>query len=137
MTYNDKKTYLEQYQSAIMKIKGLRYEKEKWEGVGVDIAQKYSDMPLCGGNTSKVERSAVGSGSILETICSEMREAEQLRDEIKTAIDSVKKPRYRQILELRYVHGMPPYKIAREWDKSERNVQKVLKCAICEMGCEK
>ena len=138
MKYEDKLKYLCQYQDVIRKIKGLEFEREKWHNIGLDIAQKYSDMPPCGGSDSKVEKSAVGAQAIYETICEEEAAAKILREEIKKAIQTVKKARYRQVLEMRYINGMTVYRIADEYSKSEQNIRKILKNAVCEIeigGC--
>lgn len=133
MKYEDKIKYLSQYQDVMRRIKGLEFEREKWHNIGLDIAQKYSDMPPCGNSDSKVEKSAVGAQAIYETICEEEEAAKILREDIKKSIQTVKKARHRQVLEMRYINGMTLYRIALEYEKSERNIRNIIKNAVCEI----
>ena len=68
---------------------------------------------------------------ILQKIDDEIKTAESLRDDIQKAIKSkCSKERYRELLEYRYINGMPLRAIADIIEKDERTARRVLNSAI-------
>ena len=131
MTYNEKKQFLEAYGYSIRKIKRLQQEYEEWETIGTNITQKFSNTPVqVSGNRSRVEKCAVHLANIQEAILEEMQEAEYTRNEIESAINSIKDTRRRELIQMRYVKNMPVWKIAGKLDKDVDNVYKMLRRAI-------
>ena len=134
MNYEEKVEFLKGYRYAVLTIKGLEAEKQRWRDYGVDIAQKYNDMPIAqGGSEGRVSKSATGVVGIEEKRAEELNKAFEERDKVCSAIDGLKNRRYRIILYLHYVSMMPFRAIARELDKSERNVIEVHKKAVKEL----
>ena len=131
MTYTEKKQFLEAYGYSIRKIKRLQQEYEEWETIGTNITQKFSNTPVqVSGNRSRVEKCAVHLANIQEAILEEMQEAEYARNEIESAINSIKDTRRRELIQMRYVKNMPVWKIAGKLDKDVDNVYKMLRRAI-------
>ena len=131
MTYNEKKQFLEGYGYSIRRIKRLQQEYEEWETIGTNITQKFSNTPVqVSGNRSRVEKCAVHLANIQMAILEEMQEAEYTRNEIETAINSIKDTRRRELIQMRYVKNMPVWKIAGKLDKDVDNVYKMLRRTI-------
>ena len=134
MTYNEKKQFLEAYGYSVRRIKRLQQEYEEWETIGTNITQKFSNTPVqVSGNRSRVEKCAIHLANIQQAILDEMQEAEYTRNEVETAINSIKDTRRRELIQMRYVKNMPVWKIATTIGKDKDNVYKMIQTVIRRM----
>lgn len=131
MTYNEKKSYLESYGYNMRRIKRLQQEYEEWETIGTNITQKFSNTPIkMSGNQSKIEKCAIHLANIQDQILQEMEEAEYTRREIENLISTIRDSRRREIIELRFLKGVPVSKIAHKYGKDANNIHRTIRKTI-------
>lgn len=131
MTYRQKKTFLESYLANARRIKALTYEIERWETLATGITQKLKQDVVSGGAVdSKIENYAIKIVELENQLQLEINAAMQTRDETLYIISKAKNYRYRELLELRYVNGLSVRRIAREMEKTEDNIYKLIRLAI-------
>ena len=131
MTYEGKKAYLEGYIRCMRRIEALSFEYEKWEAIGTKSNQGYSPAPGGGNNSSKTETGGMNMADIMLQIEEERKATKKLRDEIQKAIRTKSaKRRYAELLEYRYINGLPNGKIAELIEKDKRSVERAIKAAI-------
>lgn len=86
-------------------------------------------MPKGGGNAGFV--SAIEAiDKLLSKLSEKITEKIALREEIEEAVGSVEDKRYREVLTLRYIHGMRFVKIAAAMNYEERNVYELCNDAL-------
>lgn len=131
MTYREKKRYFEGYIYYMRKIKGLEYELEKWRTMATSITQKISPVIV---NTnevsSRVERCAIKTTEIMQTIVEDMASAENERRQIFDTINNIRDTRKRELMTLRYINNVPVSKIAIEYGTDENNIYRQLRRTI-------
>lgn len=131
MTYNEKKRYLEGYVYSMRRVKSLCRELEEWQTIATNITQKITPVTVKNhDNRSKIEDCAIRIAGIEETLIEEIKQAEYNKTTIAAAIESIKNPRRREIIEMRYVHAIPVSKIATEFNKGEDNIYKIIRKTI-------
>lgn len=134
MTYGEKKRFLEGYSSSVRRIKGLQREIEEWQTIATSITQKITPVIVKNSdNQSKVEKCAIRIAEIQDVLIKEMEDAEYNRDAIQDAINGIRDSRRRDLIELRYVHCVPVHTIAKEMNKSEDNIYKMIRKTIKRM----
>lgn len=131
MEYKEKVAYLESYRSLYARCVGLEAELQQWTDLGLRINQRYDVQGGHGGDVnSKVETSGLNTSEICRKIELELKEATNSRDTVKKLLKSPKKDYHRTVLELRYINGLPIWRIARILHKSEETIKGVLRTAI-------
>lgn len=134
MTYNEKKRFLEGYISSVRRIKGLQRELEEWQTIATGITQKLQDIPIkASGNKSKIEDCALRIAEIEADLIEEIEEAEYNKRQIADVVGRIKDTRRREIIELRYVHGLSVNMISFELDKDRENIYKTIRRTIKNM----
>lgn len=134
MTYNEKKRYLEGYAYSMRRVKSLCRELEEWQTIATNITQKLSPVTVKNHDThSKIEDCAIRIAGIEQNLIEEIAQAEYNKQQIETSILSIKNPRRREIIEMRYVHAIPVSKIAVTLDKGEDNIYKIIRKTIKSM----
>ena len=132
--FERKKIFLQQYQDAQKRIYALTEEMEKWGCIATKVNQAY-DITGCGnGNgSSKAETGAVNITALLAQIQAEIRTAENVRGMVVKACEKAPKRRYKALLQMRFVNGLSPAKIAEACDKDERSIRRSINHAIDEL----
>jgi len=134
MTYNEKKRYLEGYISSVRRIKGLQRELEEWQTIATNITQKLREIPIRSSNPgNKMEDCAMQMAEIEDKLLKEMQEANLKRDQVQESVSKIRDTRRREIIELRYVHGLSVNRISYELDKDRDNVYKIIRRTIKSM----
>lgn len=132
--FERKKMYLNQYQEAQRKIAGLTAEMEKWGCLATKVNQAYNLGGSGGGSgSSKAETGAVNITALLAQIQAEIRAAENVRGMVVKACEKAPKRRYKALLQMRFVNGLSPAKIAEACDKDERSIRRSINHAIDEL----
>ena len=132
--FERKKLYLNQYQEAQRKIAGLTAEMEKWGCLATKVNQAYNLGGSGGGNgSSKAETGAVNITALLAQIQAEIITAENVRGMVVKACEKATKRRYKALLQMRFVNGLSPAKIAEACDKDERSIRRSINHAIDEL----
>lgn len=135
MTYNEKKRFLESYTVSVRKIKGLQRELEEWTTIATNITQKLKPIMVQNGLTnSKIEECAIKIANIEDQIVQEISKAEQNKQQIEAAVNTIKDSRRREIITLRYINGLSVAIISYELDKEYDNVYKMIRTAIKSMN---
>ena len=132
MTLDEKREYLKQYQMAQNSIVGLTHELEKWQALGVRVNNALSTGGS-GSNVkqSKIEQSAVNTADILRTIQTEIDgEIAKRQSIIESLNQNCKKYRHREILKMRYIHGMSNSQIAKQLGKDTKSVSNLVTAAL-------
>ena len=134
MTYNEKKRFLESYISSVRRIKGLQREIEEWTTIATGITQKLRDIPIRSSNSgNKIEDCAVRIAEFENQLVEELEEAEYNRVQVQDALNQIRDSRRREIMELRYVHGLTVNMISYELDKDQDNIHKIIRRTIKSM----
>jgi len=101
---------------------------------GTEVNNAISATCAAGNNESKVEKSAVNVADIVTTLQECLNTALNQRDEVLNVIETkCSKMRYREVLEMRFVHGMSEYEISKVIKKEEKSVSKIITTAIKEL----
>lgn len=135
MEVKEKREYLGEYQRIQNHIAGLTHEIEKWKSIGdkVNSAMDASGIHA-GGNSSKVENSAVNTADILRDIQNDVNRAKKQRDDIITIInEKSSKMRHRELLTMHFVNGMSVSKIAKQLKKEDKTVANAITVALKEL----
>ena len=105
MTNYDKKQYLKKYIPAISQLELIKTRREKSGNIS---GQKLTDIPTCHGNVA--DRLAE---SICELVCmedrffeKELQEYQNIISNVLTAVYGLENMTEKQIMTLRYIHGM-------------------------------
>lgn len=131
MEYKNKVAYLESYRALYARCIGLENELQQWTDLGVRINQRYDVQGGHGGEvSSKVETSGLETSEICRKIELELHEAINSRDAVKNVLKSPKKEYHRLVLELRYIHGLPVWRVAKILHKSEDTIKYIIRAAI-------
>ena len=132
MTEKEKIAFLAQYQEQIKLIKGRVYEIAKWDDIRRGIAQHYSDMPHgSSANSAKFEKPTNMIADIITQLREEIEQSQKIADQIKCAIDSMSNSRYRILLTVWYINGMPIDDIVELFKKqNRRSIYKLRKSAL-------
>ena len=131
MTYNEKKRYLEGYIYSVRKIKSLQRDLEQWETIATKMSQKLTQTPVkSNASRSKIEECAIRIAGIEQSLIDEIRDAEEKKNAIAGSITSIRNPRRREIIEMRYVHNVPVCEIALDFNKGEDNIYKIIRKTI-------
>lgn len=131
MDYKSKVAILESYRELYARCEGLAAELQQWTDLGVRINQRYDVQGGHGGDVnSKVETSSLETAEICRKIDLELRSAINCRESVKRLLKSPKKDYHKLVLELRYINGLPIWRIARILRKSEETIKGVIKSAI-------
>lgn len=132
MTEKEKIAFLVQYQEQIKLIKGRAYEIAKWDEIRRGIAQHYSDMPHgSSSNSAKFEKPTDMIADIITQLREEIEQSQMIAGRIKFAIDSMPNSRYRILLTVWYINGMPIDDIVELFKKqNRRSIYKLRKSAL-------
>ena len=131
MTYNEKKRFLESYIYSIRKVKGLQNELEELLTISTGITQKLKPVMVQGGsNSNKIENGAIKMAELEDKIEQEIERAISRREDVERVISQIRDTRRREIVEMRYIHGMSVSRIAHEIEKEDTNVYKMLRKSI-------
>ena len=131
MTYNEKKRFLEGYLYSVRRIKGLQNELEMWATIGTGITQKLKPVMVQGGNSSnKIEDCAIRIAEIEDKITKEIEDSIIEKAKVESAIMTIKDTRRRELIQLRYINNVPVYKIAQDYNKSDKAIYKQLRNSI-------
>lgn len=134
MTYNEKKRFLEQYICSVRRVKSLCRVLEEWQTIATNITQKLSQTNIhTNGSKSKIEDCAIRIAGIEDSLIEEIEQAEYNRRLIADSIESIKNPRRREIIEMRYVNAIPVSEIAASFNKGEDNIYKIIRKTIKQM----
>lgn len=129
--FDKRMAFLKRYQELQKEIIGYTYELEKWGSIGTAINQKYQEgFGSSGENHSKPELSGVNLGDLTAQIQADIDRCKEERDNIKKAVEKVRKKRYRDVLRLKFINGMSHREIAELIEKNERSVYRVIKKAV-------
>lgn len=123
-----KKQYLRQYKSVLGRIEMKMEEIERLDNALYPGAQILSDTPRGGKKTDGSERNDRAIDIVRRMrgkMCAELRELEELRDEIVDAINSVPSQQLRELLQRRYINFQAWEKIAEAMGYGEDNVYKM------------
>jgi hypothetical protein len=135
LTVKEKREFLGEYQRIQNRIVGLTFEIEKWKSIGdkVNSAMDASGVHG-GGNSSKVERSAVNTSDILADIQKDVNKAKKQRADIITIInEKSRKMRHRELLTMHFINGMSARQIAKQYKKEYKTVENAITVALKEM----
>ena len=131
MEYKAKIAYLESYRALYARCVGLESELQQWTDLGTRINQRYDVQGGHSGEVnSKVEMSGLETAEICHKIELELREATNRRDDVKNALKSLKKDYHRLVLELRYIQGLPVWRVAKILHKSEDTIKYIVRAAV-------
>ena len=134
MTYNEKRRYLDRYSYSVRRVKNLNRELEEWQTIATNITQKITPVTVKNkDNESKIERCAIRIAEIENDILNEISAAEEYREQISTAVDSIKDTRRRELIEMRYITGLSVNNIAGIIGKDEDNIYKMIRKTIKSM----
>ena len=134
MTYNEKRRYLDRYSYSIRRVKNLNRELEEWQTIATNITQKITPVTVKNkDNESKIERCAIRIAEIENDILDEISAAEEYREQISTAVGSIKDTRRRELIEMRYITGLSVNNIAGIIGKDEDNIYKMIRKTIKSM----
>lgn len=135
MDIKEKRAYLSSYKHTQNRIYALIHEIEKWKGIGERVNSAMSATgPGSGGNSSKVEQSAVNISDILHDIQTEINTAKQQRQDIINVLNTKSgKKRYRELLTMHFINGMSIYQIAKQLKKEEKTVANAITTALKEL----
>lgn len=132
MTYEEKRDFLSLYKDNTLRIQGLSYELEKWEGIAQSIGVKLDDMPKGSGPSDKISTAASNAVDIINTIKAEIEVAKAERERVREVIDR-QKYRQRLLLEYRYINGYKVSEIAEIIGKSEKWVGEMLRSIVVKL----
>ena len=130
MTYNEKKRFLEGYVYSVRRIKGLQRELEEWQTIATGITQKLKDIPIRSSGNNKIEDCAIKMAELENQLYDEIEKATQKRESIQIVVNQIRDLRRREIIELRYVHGLSVNMISYELDKDCENIYKIIRRTI-------
>ena len=131
MTYNEKKRFLEGYTYSVRRIKGLQNELEMWATIATGITQKLKPVMVQGGSgNNKMEDCAIRIAEIEDKLAKEIEDSITEKAKVESAIMTIRDTRRRELIQLRYIHNMPVFKIAQEYNKSDRTIYKQLRSTI-------
>lgn len=131
MTYKQKKKFLETYIHSRHRLVGLAFQLEEWETIATKTTKTLSPIIVqSSGNGQKMEDYVIRINQIKEKINDEIIKNQEYQEKVQSVIDRIRDSRKRELLELRYIHGLPVWKIAIEWEKTDRDIYYLLNTAI-------
>ena len=131
MTYKEKKRYLEQYVYSKHRLIGLNNALEEWQAIATRTTQNLKQVMVANNMPGKrVEDCAIRLAKIEEKLLNEIEKNELCLQHVQDTIAGVKDTRRRELLELKYIYDLPVWKIAIEWNKSDRDIYYILRTTI-------
>lgn len=105
MTNKEKIQCLEQYQILHTEIDQISDELQRWQDIATRISPSYSDMPLHGGGSDKVQTAAVEVAELTDKLNQKIHEAVMMQNKIKRLLETLKNDKLRQLMMLHYING--------------------------------
>ena len=131
MTYDEKVAWLRRYRQALRDEARLRDRIKAVRSRAESTTQAL--RPVVGGGSqdgTKIERGAELLDQYQRELCSQLRVSEQIRREIETAIQALPSILQQNVLQARYIDGLPVWRTANRLNISESWVLKAQKKAI-------
>ena len=124
MTYNEKLAYLRSYRQQEHHIDTLLAEAERWRSRAKAMTAHYGAAGTKGGSTGfsgaveKVLELEAQIGMEIDAIMAQ-------RNAIRAAVQSLSDRRYREVLNLNYLGGLPIHKVAEKLHYEEKYTYKL------------
>ena len=99
------KEYLARVRRAEVELKLIAEKRRHYRELATSIGVKLTGMPHGGGNTSKVETSAVGLADLTRELEKKEREYAETIKNAEALIDKLPQEKFRMVLVLKYICG--------------------------------